>query len=156
MLISGYSSIHPSKLPIFACCHDEEGEYTSEWEHSTIIIDSCAIKAEWSEADSYETQLAKILSEAKVWWLTRPWPPHHVVFTSCCLTERESSRSVQRHSYQLKRFDSSTLWGPFFLLYYNRYYWQSICKWQKIKLQWQIVTMFVCFSVKQAQHIFWS
>lgn len=84
-----------------------------EWEHSTIIIDSCTIKAEHRETDSYETWLAKILSETEVWWLTRPWPPHHVVFTSCCLTERDSSRSVQRHSYQLKRLDSNTLWGRF-------------------------------------------
>lgn len=84
-----------------------------KWEHSTIIIDSCTVKAEQSETDSYETQLAKILSETEVWWLTRPWPPHHVVFTSCCLTERDSSRSVQRHSYQLSGLDSNTLWGRF-------------------------------------------
>lgn len=70
-----------------------------------------------------------MLSEMEVWWLTRPWPLHHVVFTSCCLTERDSSRSEQRRSYQLKRLDSSTLWGRYFPLYYNRYYWWSICKW---------------------------
>lgn len=89
-----------------------------KWEHSTIIIDSCTIKAEQSETDSYETWLAKVLSETEVWWLTRPWPPHHVVFTSCCLTERDSSRRVQRHSYQLKRLDSSTLWGRFSTVLY--------------------------------------
>lgn len=84
-----------------------------KWEQRTIIIDSCTIKAGQSETDSYETRLAKILSETEVWWLTRPWPPHHVVFTSCCLTERDSSRSVQRHSYQLKKLDSNALWGRF-------------------------------------------
>lgn len=54
--------LHRGILPLFRLQHD------------TIIIDSCTIKAGQSKTDSYETRLAKFLSETEVWWLTRPWP----------------------------------------------------------------------------------
>lgn len=63
--------------------------------------------------------IAKIVSQAEVWWLTCPWLLHHVICTSCCLTERDCNRTVQRHSYQHKMFDTNTQWDSFFFFFYN-------------------------------------